>query len=486
MLPIVVALPVAAGLLLRGSWDLWAQTLVHLGSAAGLTAWLLSRAAAGYLPLPSRRNLAWTAGLAALGAASVWGSPLRALALPDWYNFLNALWLFPVLAAVSKDERGLVDEALRVVAWILMVLAFYQHMRLGDERPASALVNQNIYAGAVLMLLPLAVEKRDWLLAGGLLINLCWARSVGAWLGLSAALLITRRWRGGAGAWLGATGGLLCLILIYNKFQSPEVLNRLSWWGAALEMIYDRPWTGFGPGSFAFVLPAYREGGGLSTLYAHQHFLQLGAEFGLPFALLWCAGLWSLLMRGRTSHKRFAALAALLHAAWDWTLSMPANLWLFSYLAASSLTEESRGINIRSRWKLPAAAAILAAGVLACRSSWDLWAADRARSAADAALAAGRLDEARSLARASLNLVDGHPEAHLLLAAAGIQEAAESGRPGPPLEAAARELERAAELNPYRAATWRRLEAARDKLGQPELARAALERGARFNARLRR
>ena len=63
ILPALVALPAALGLLLRGSWDIWAQTLIHVAAAGGTTLWLLSRTAVGYVPLPSKRNLLWAAAL---------------------------------------------------------------------------------------------------------------------------------------------------------------------------------------------------------------------------------------------------------------------------------------------------------------------------------------------------------------------------------------------------------------------------------------
>ncbi|MEK7745023.1 MAG: hypothetical protein AAB578_11630, partial [Elusimicrobiota bacterium] len=95
ILPALLALPAAGGALLRGSWDLWAQALLHTASAAGLSLWLSWRILVGYLPLPSRRSLLWTAALLALGAASASMSALHASALPDWRTFLNALWMFP-------------------------------------------------------------------------------------------------------------------------------------------------------------------------------------------------------------------------------------------------------------------------------------------------------------------------------------------------------------------------------------------------------
>ncbi len=478
ILPALVALPTALGPLLRGSWDLWTQCLIHAGVAVGITAWLSARAATGYFPAPSKRSLLWAASLMCLALASVWASPLKSLPLAEGWAFMGGAWLFLILPAVGKDERRIIDQAIRVSAWILMVLACYQRLSLGDERPASALVNQNVYAGAILMLLPLALETRDWLLAFGLLLNLWWAHSVGAWLGLSAALVVTLRFRSGAGFWAGVLGGLACLILIYNKFQSPEVLNRWDWWRSAAAMIYDRPLLGWGPGSFPHALHAYREGGGLATTYAHQFFLQVGAEYGLPFALIYFTGIWNCVLRG-TSYKRFGALAALFHSLWDWPLSMPSNLWLFSYFAASSLRHEDRGVNIPARWKPALIAFIAACGSLLVFGASRLWRVDRAVARAAYELENGRTEESLSLAAQALALDARHPAAHLISAQAHWSR----GDAG--LDAAAGSLERAAAANPFRAHTWTMLESAYRRMGREDLAQGARKRGERWCARLR-
>jgi len=479
VLTALVALTLAGGLLLRGSWDLWAQALLQLAAIGGLTLWLLSRIAVGHLPLPSRRNLLWAGALLALSALSVWASPLRTTVVPAWHVFLNALWIFPLTAALSKDERFYIDEALRAAAWVLMALAFYQKLRLGEAHPSSALVNPNIFAGTVLMLLPLAVEKRDWLLASGLTLSLWWTGSLGAWLGLFAAVVLTAPWRGGLRLWAGLAGTLICLVLVYDKFQSPEVLDRWVWWEAAARMVADRPWTGFGPEAFARILPAYKPAEGLATTYAHQYYLETAVSFGLPFAALWFGGLWHCLWSGR-SHKRFGALAVLIHSLWDWPLSMPANLWLLTYFCASSLSEGWTGINIPSRRRLLAAALTAALGIAAGLHVWRFFAADRAKALAAAAFQEGRAVEAAQEAGEALRRVPGDPETHLLLARISLAGSA------PDFNRAQEHLERAARLNPYRPATWTELAAVRRALGDEAGAAQALRDGTARLPRLAR
>ena len=88
--------------------------------------------------------------------------------------------------------------------------------------------------------------------------------------------------------------------------------------------------------------------------------------------LIWTFGVLRCLKRG-SPHKRFAALAVLVQSLWDYSLSIPGNLWLFSYCAASTVPESSRAVNVPSRWKLPACLLVLGVAGVACRFLWLRW-----------------------------------------------------------------------------------------------------------------
>lgn len=485
ILPGLFALLTAVGPLLRGCWDVRAQSLLHLTLVVGLCAWIVSRVAVGYIPLPSRRVLLWSGLLAVLGAASVWTSPVHGLTLAPWGAGLGALWMFPAMAALSKDQRASVDQAIRAGGWVLLALAFYQHFALGDERPASALLNQNAYAGAVLLLLPLAAERRDWLLALGLVWTLWWTRSVGAWLGLSVALALTQRRRRPFLFWSGGAVALVCAVAIYGKLGTPEVLHRWWWWKAAAAMAMDRPFLGYGPGAFAYVLPAYlpARSGGLYSLYAHNYPLETLAEYGIPFALLWFAGLWRCLTR-IGSHKGFGVLAALIQSLWDYPLSIPSNLWLFAYFAASSIPDSAEGINVPARRKLPAALTAAGLGWMLCGRVIDGWRGYRLTGLAVESLEAGDLDAATARLSRARSLRPQDPEVPMLAAALEIRRARSStaaAARGAWSQAAAH-LERAVRLNPYRASLWTELALAYRRLGRPEDAEAVLRRSRRYQA----
>lgn len=483
MLPLLIGLLVAVGPLLNGSWDFWAQSLLVLVLVVGMAGWLCSRILVGYVPLPSTRTQLWALSLAALAGLSAVLSPLSAYTVPAWRVVAMALWIFPAISAVSKDSRTRIDEAIRAASWVLVLLAVYQRIQFGVDRPYASLLNQNVFAGTLLMLLPLAAQRRDWLLSFGLVLCLWWTRSVGAWLGLAAALVLTRR-AGPVGVWGGAAIGFVCLVALYAKLQTPEVADRLSWWSAAWSMVKARPLLGFGPGSFAHAVPAF-EAARLGSLFAHQHLLETAAELGLPFTAAWLAAVVHWLRRGGP-HKRFGALAVLVQSLWDYSLSIPSNLWLFSYLTGSAIPETSRGANVPARYKLPLCAAVLVAAFAVGAAVTKHWRADRLRAQAVELLYEGRRDGrlipranvTPEAARQALALLDrssaiaDHPDAARLSAELELMLGQDQGS----LLAAAERLERAALLNPYRASTFRALEGLYRRLERPDLAEDARRR----------
>jgi O-antigen ligase len=118
---------------------------------------------------------------------------------------------------------------------------------------------------------------------------------------------------------------------------------------ATLAIIRDNPWVGTGLGTFIDVFPAYR-GPALNTLevwdHAHNSWLELAAEMGLPFAAAVAAyGAWLLLALVRRMLSRRAAFEAApaaalgvlllggLHAMVDFSLQIPAVLMLFMAVA---------------------------------------------------------------------------------------------------------------------------------------------------------
>lgn len=480
MLAALVGVQLAAGLLARGAWDLWVQSAVLIALSASLALWASGSALRGRVPLPSGRVAAWAAALAVLAFLSARLGPVRAYALPAWAASAAGLWLLPAATLFSARDRVRVEQALRAAAWVLVLLAVHQRFH-GQPRPPASLLNQNVFAGAILLLLPFAARRGDALLAAGLLLCLWWTKSVGAWLGLAAALVIHRRSVGAAAFWAGALAGFIGLVAAYAKLQSAEALHRAAWWAAAARMAADAPWRGLGPGAFAYALPAYVFGKPeLSSLFAHQHFLETAAERGVPYLLLWLAGLAAILRRAEPG-KRFGPAAALVHGLTDYALAVPGVFWLFCLSVAWALPESEEAAPVRAGRKAPVIAAALALGGGAAWWAAGNWAADRLRAAAMAPGTA--MDDAdRLLARSEE--IRPHPEASRLRAEIALARASGPGA-SRSLQDAVDDLERAVSLDPYRASNWTLLEDAYRRLGRPADAARARERGARTCPALR-
>jgi hypothetical protein len=473
ILPLLVALLTAIGPLLRGSWDLWAQSILGLVLILGFSVWLISRISGGYIPLPSRSILFWVSALLFLSALSMWISPIRGVVTPEWHVFVFTLWIFLVIPAISRDERRWIDEAIHVSAWIMMLLAFYQHFVEHEGRPPSALLNENIYAGAILLWLPLALEKKDWLLALGLLWSLAWARSVGAWLGLSLALGLTQRRSSPVWFWTGAGIAGICAVLVYAKLGTPDAMHRWWWWKAAVRMVLARPLTGFGPGAYSYVFPGFidRQHTNLFTLYAHEYPLQIFAEYGVLFGVLWLAGLWRLSNK-HISYKAFGVIAVLIQSLWDYPLSIPSNLWLMSYFAASSIPEGSEGVNIPSRHKIPALLLVLGIGCILVINVNDLWEGQKLAVRAIEAVEAGHWDEGERLNQGAKVKTPEDPDVFV--------QAAQFDAQREDWFQATADLEHAAKLNPYRPATWTQWQLAYRKIGRPEEANRIFNESTRY------
>lgn len=462
MLAGLVGSVVASGLLLRGAWDLWAQALALILLISGLSAWLCARVATGWLPRPDDRLLSWAVALAALSALAAWLSPVPAYSRPAWAAAAAGLALFPMLAVLDAEGRARVERFLRATAWALVLLAFYQRVQ-GDLRPAAAFLNQNVFAGAILLLLPIASRSGDWALAMGLLVCLWWTKSVGAWLGLSVAMILHRRAVGALAFWLGAAACFVGLVAAYAKLQSPETLHRVEWWKAAWLMASRAPWLGLGPGAYAYALPSHAPvRPDLATLFAHQHILETAAERGWPYALLWLTGLVALLKRAPAT-LRFGPVAALIHGLGDYALSVPGVFWLFCVSTALAAPELGRSVNVPLRWRPLLCVAILAAGGTAAVIVQRGWAADRLRARALVAARAAQLDEAAALLAESEALTP-HPEAARLRAEILLTSGGSAAE-------AADHLRRAIALDPYRASNRNFLEVA--------LSSAALEASGR-------
>jgi O-antigen ligase len=306
----------------------------------------------------------------------------------------GALLYFGVLYGLSR-RRG-PGQLVRLIAVVGSLAAVASFLNAGEgeiERVAGAFHNQQLLAGFLCLVLPLvmagaAAEPDDnvrlglrvavVIIGAGLLVT----QNRSAWLGIGVALVLMAglywlwgRERGRplqkgqliipvlvvaltVGLFLGMSrlsGSLSRRAVTLSALARDESFRwRLGMWDKAVRMLRDRPWSGWGPGSFALQQALYphpevpfrtqidiaRSGATLDE-NAHNTFLQLGAETGAPGLLLWCglyfAFVWTALRalrRGKPGFRQALLIGAVGAVAAQGISSFGSPAWEFAECSA--------------------------------------------------------------------------------------------------------------------------------------------------------
>jgi len=197
--------------------------------------------------------------------------------------------------------------------------------RIGWLPEGEASFNPNVIGGALLWVLPLhlslfwwAVRRRvrRWAIVQALLATLSLALLVltqarGAWLGFAAGGLTLLAVAGGRPGRVGAVVLLVALLALVAfgppalrlalqvGGQSARILStitmeqRLEIWSRAQYAIADFPFTGPGLDAFQYVMPVmyplFQAPPGAVVPHAHNEFLQVALDLGLPGLVAWLA-----------------------------------------------------------------------------------------------------------------------------------------------------------------------------------------------------
>jgi O-antigen ligase len=127
---------------------------------------------------------------------------------------------------------------------------------------------------------------------------------------------------------------------LWSRLHAPDPFEyRREFAHSTLAMIAERPWRGFGLGTFAVVYPAFAEfDPGAAVAHAHNDWLEWSAEGGVPFAATWFLLAIALLRPAVRSVWGIGLVAVLLHALVDFPFArFGIGVWFFMLAGASSV-----------------------------------------------------------------------------------------------------------------------------------------------------
>jgi O-antigen ligase len=197
---------------------------------------------------------------------------------------------------------------------------------------------------------------------------------------------------------------LACVVIVFISTRSYEVQGiagylrsfsvRYEYWVAGAKIIKERPFLGFGPGSFTSVYPKFKLPEAQETRLAHNNFIQVAAEMGLPASFAFVA-IWLLIIimwvkwaaadnaqdvqirstRILTGGILTGLVAFLIHSLVDFDLYVPGittNIWAFAGILAAAPgvgTDTVRTIEIPLGTGMKRTAGVLLVIIFVCASA---------------------------------------------------------------------------------------------------------------------
>lgn len=349
---VVYVLPALALWLLAGRPGLTGIPRWHLVAAGAFLLWVVVRSVGGVEPAAGRiRAQEWFLAFAAAAGAA--GLPARRRA--------QALSLLVGVAALAS-VIGLLQQ---VLGWKLFIPYEIdaRSVTFTKERVFSTFGNPIFFGSFLTVTIPLTAVAlalnggpagaRGAFLGGSLLLQfagLAVTASRGAVLGLGAALAVLAL----SSPWLrrvaaGLAGAGLAALLIAGVFRPgiiahlvvPGDPGRVLMWKTAAHMAASRPLAGVGLGLFTAEYPCAQQavaktgdaGLGTNAVYAHNDYLEVAAELGIPAAALLVAVLVGMFLWNRGGYMAWAARAGLAALAVEALVSFPLHVAPTQHLA---------------------------------------------------------------------------------------------------------------------------------------------------------
>lgn len=288
------------------------------------------------------------------------------IALENWWHYLiNGLLLLMLISWMRRDLGETVFKAHFLAGGAIIAICALEWLAAPGERVGGAFLLINLTgAYAAALLIPAVAwflsERRAWylLIALGLAGVLVLNDSRGAFIsaGVAGVVFLLLRYRVQLPVILVGMAITIALAFgVMNRSQesnhaSGDIL-RADLWRSAIAMLKDHPLTGVGPGLFGQAFRTYRTISADNATGAHDVYLNMLAELGLPGAVV--SGLTGVVFLRSIARKRtmkqdaiLAALAGIaVHLLFD---NFPATNFVFlvnlyvAYLVAQTGHQRER------------------------------------------------------------------------------------------------------------------------------------------------
>lgn len=178
--------------------------------------------------------------------------------------------------------------------------------------------------------------------------------------------------------WMSLVAGLIAIVLFFTQrefllgkleldaFTLPSTLGRVTIWRSALEAVAEKPITGYGLGNFESAYLLFRHPSseylryGKTTVFAHNGFLQVAVETGLPGLVFFVWGLAAVLVRTKPLFFKEKMLFSILlvfflTSLFNYSLALPFNGLIFvgAFALLASKVKAEKSISLKRHWIFP-------------------------------------------------------------------------------------------------------------------------------------
>ncbi|WP_031499383.1 O-antigen ligase family protein [Bryobacter aggregatus] len=296
----------------------------------------------------------------------------QALARPEKEEFLLSLAAaFASIAAlgIAGFDLALACLAfscfrmrLRKLATLFAMVGMVGALSFACNRSLFPFTNRNHYAVFVELALPLLLfawrrsHGSRYLMAGAVLLAaaLAGGSRAGAAILLSEVALLTLAVGGKKRAVLAIPAVAVCAGFFLLTTGGDRIAHpfagdhRREIWKSGLQMVAEKPWSGWGPGEFPRIYPAYASfDNGEFVNAAHSDWLEWASEFGILAPLAFGALLARWFRKSIHFYPSWGILMGALHAMVDFPFHLPGFL-VFAAALAGSIDEHGASIETQS------------------------------------------------------------------------------------------------------------------------------------------